>query len=169
MRILSEPDVLMQVIREELEELRDQFNDERRSEIVHTHLDLTMEDLIPSEDVVVTLSHAGYAKYQPLDRYRAQRRGGRGRSATQTRDEDFVAHFWVTNTHDTLLVFTSAGKVYRMRVYELPQASHNSRGRPMVNLLPLEEGERINAVLPTREDRKSTRLNSSHVAISYAV
>jgi len=151
MRILSEPDVLMQVIREELEELRDQFNDERRSEIVHTHLDLTMEDLIPSEDVVVTLSHAGYAKYQPLDRYRAQRRGGRGRSATQTRDEDFVAHFWVTNTHDTLLVFTSAGKVYRMRVYELPQASHNSRGRPMVNLLPLEEGERINAVLPTRE------------------
>src|SRR5690625_7737984 len=81
MRILSEPDVLMQVIREELEELRDQFNDERRSEIVHTHLDLTMEDLIPSEDVVVTLSHAGYAKYQPLDRYRAQRRGGRGRSA----------------------------------------------------------------------------------------
>src|SRR5690625_133619 len=151
MRILSEPDVLMQVIREELEELRDQFNDERRSEIVHTHLDLTMEDLIPSEDVVVTLSHAGYAKYQPLDRYRAQRRGGRGRSATQTRDEDFVAHFCVTNTHDTLLVFTSAGKVYRMSGYALPQASHNSRGRPMVNLLPLEEGERINAVLPTRE------------------
>jgi len=151
MRILSEPDALMQVIREELEALRDQFGDERRSEIVRDHLNLTMEDLITPEDVVVTLSHAGYAKYQPLDRYRAQRRGGRGRTATKTKDEDFVERFWVTNTHDTLLVFTSAGKVYKTKVYELPQAGHNSRGRPMVNLLPLEEGERINAVLPTRE------------------
>src|SRR5690625_7198520 len=101
-----------------------------------------MEDLIPSEDVVVTLSHAGYAKYQPLDRYRAQRRGGRRRSATQTRDEDFVAHFWVTNTHDTLLVFTSAGKVYRTRGYGLPQARNNSRRRPMLQLVPLGAGER---------------------------
>ncbi len=151
MRILSEPDALMEVIREELVALRDQFDDERRSEILRTHLDLTMEDLITPEDVVVTLSHAGYAKYQPLDRYRAQKRGGRGRSAARTKDEDFVERFWVTNTHDTLLVFTSAGKVYKTRVYELPQAGHNSRGRPMVNLLPLEEGERINAVLPTRE------------------
>jgi len=151
MRILSEPDALMQVIREELEALKDQFGDERRSEIVRDHLNLTMEDLITPEDVVVTLSHAGYAKYQPLDRYRAQRRGGRGRSAARTKNEDFVERFWVTNTHDTLLVFTSAGKVYKTKVYELPHAGHNSRGRPMVNLLPLEEGERINAVLPTRE------------------
>ncbi|MEE4331611.1 MAG: DNA gyrase C-terminal beta-propeller domain-containing protein, partial [Wenzhouxiangella sp.] len=151
MRILSEPDALMQVIREELEALKDQFGDERRSEIVRDHLNLTMEDLITPEDVVVTLSHAGYAKYQPLDRYRAQRRGGRGRSAAKTKNEDFVERFWVTNTHDTLLVFTSAGKVYKTKVYELPHAGHNSRGRPMVNLLPLEEGERINAVLPTRE------------------
>ena len=151
MRILSEPDALMEVIREELNALKDQFTDERRSEIVRDHLNLTMEDLITPEDVVVTLSHAGYAKYQPLDRYRAQRRGGRGRSATRTKDEDFVERFWVTNTHDTLLVFTSAGKVYKTKVYQLPQAGHNSRGRPMVNLLPLDEGERINAVLPTRE------------------
>ncbi len=151
MRILSEPDALMQVIRDELNELNERYADERRSEIVRDHLHLTMEDLITPEDVVVTLSHAGYAKYQPLDRYRAQKRGGRGRTATRTKDEDFVERFWVTNTHDTLLVFTSAGKVYKTKVYELPQAGHNSRGRPMVNLLPLDEGERINAVLPTRE------------------
>ncbi|MCA1779268.1 MAG: DNA gyrase subunit A [Xanthomonadaceae bacterium] len=150
-RILSEPDALMQVIREELESIRDEFGDARRTEIVNDQLDLTMEDLITPEDVVVTLSHAGYAKYQPLDRYRSQKRGGRGRSATKTKQEDFVERFWVTNTHDTLLVFTSAGKVYKTKVYELPQAGHNSRGRPMVNLLPLDEGERINAVLPTRE------------------
>jgi DNA gyrase subunit A len=151
MRILSEPDALMEVIHDELVALRDQFDDARRSEIMRDHLDLTMEDLITPEDVVVTLSHAGYAKYQPLDRYQAQKRGGRGRSAAKTKDEDFVERFWVTNTHDTLLVFTSAGKVYKTKVYELPQAGHNSRGRPMVNLLPLDEGERINAVLPTRE------------------
>ncbi len=151
MRILSEPDALMQVIKDELNALKDQFGDARRSEIVETHLDLTMEDLITPEDVVVTLSHAGYAKYQPLDRYRAQRRGGRGRTATKTKDEDFVERFWVTNTHDTLLIFTSAGKVYKTKVYELPQAGPQSRGRPMVNLLPLDEGERINAILPTRE------------------
>jgi DNA gyrase subunit A len=150
-RILSEPDALMQVIREELESVRDEFGDERRTEIVADQVDLTMEDLITPEDVVVTLSHAGYAKYQPLDRYRSQRRGGRGRSAAKTKDEDFVESFWVTNTHDTLLVFTSAGKVYKTKVYELPQAGHSSRGKPMVNLLPLDDGERINAVLPTRE------------------
>ncbi|MGY6554674.1 MAG: DNA gyrase subunit A [Wenzhouxiangella sp.] len=151
MRILSEPDALMQVIRDELAELKERYGDERRSEIVRDHLNLTMEDLITPEDVVVTLSHAGYAKYQPLDRYRAQKRGGRGRTATKTKDEDFVERFWITNTHDTLLAFTSAGKVYKTKVYELPQAGHNSRGRPMVNLLPLDEGERINAVLTTRE------------------
>ena len=150
-RILSEPDALMQVIRDELEAIRDDFGDGRRTEIVENQLDLTMEDLITPEDVVVTLSHGGYAKYQPLDRYRSQKRGGRGRSATKTKNEDFVERFWVTNTHDTLLVFTSAGKVYKTKVYEPPQAGHSSRGRPMVNLLPLDEGERINAVLPTRE------------------
>ncbi len=151
MKILSEPDALMQVIRDELTAIVDGFGDDRRTEIVQHQLDLTMEDLITPEDVVVTLSHAGYAKYQPLDRYRSQKRGGRGRSAAKTKQEDFVERFWVTNTHDTLLVFTSAGKVYKTKVYELPQASHTSRGRPMVNLLPLDDGERINAVLPTRE------------------
>lgn len=151
MRILSEPDALMQVIKDELAALKEQFGDERRSEIVETHLDLKMEDLITPEDVVVTLSHAGYAKYQPLERYRAQKRGGRGRSAAKTKDEDFVERFWVTNTHDTLLIFTNAGKVYKTKVYELPLAGPQSRGRPMVNLLPLEDGERINAILPTRE------------------
>ena len=151
MKILSEPDALMQVIRDELNAILEGYGDERRTEIVQDQLDLTMEDLITPEDVVVTLSHAGYAKYQPLDRYQSQKRGGRGRSATKTKQEDFVERFWVTNTHDTLLIFTSAGKVYKTKVYELPQAGHNSRGRPMVNLLPLDEGERINAVLPTRE------------------
>ncbi|MEM7053826.1 MAG: DNA gyrase subunit A [Pseudomonadota bacterium] len=151
MRILSEPDALMQVIRDELNAILEGYGDERRTEIVQDQLDLTMEDLITPEDVVVTLSHAGYAKYQPLDRYQSQKRGGRGRSAAKTKQEDFVERFWVTNTHDTLLIFTSAGKVYKTKVYELPQAGHNSRGRPMVNLLPLDEGERINAVLPTRE------------------
>ncbi len=150
-RILSEPDALMQVIRDELIAIRDEFGDARRTEIMADQLDLTMEDLITPEDVVVTLSHAGYAKYQPLDRYRSQKRGGRGRTAARTKDEDFVESFWITNTHDTLLIFTSAGKVYKTKVYELPQAGHASRGRPMVNLLPLDEGERINAVLPTRE------------------
>jgi len=151
MRILSEPDALMQVIRDELNSLKEQFGDERRSEIIETHLDLTMEDLITPEDVVVTLSNLGYAKYQPLERYRSQKRGGRGRSATKTKDEDFVERFWVTNTHDTLLIFTNAGKVYKTKVYELPLAGPQSRGRPMVNLLPLDEGEKINAILPTRE------------------
>ncbi len=150
-RILSEPDALMHVIRDELISIRDEFGDARRTEIMADQLDLTMEDLITPEDVVVTLSHSGYAKYQPLDRYRSQKRGGRGRAAARTKNEDFVESFWVTNTHDTLLIFTSAGQVYKIKVYELPQAGHASRGRPMVNLLPLAEGERINAVLPTRE------------------
>ncbi|GAB4179894.1 MAG: DNA gyrase subunit A [Wenzhouxiangellaceae bacterium] len=150
-RILSEPDALMEVIRDELIAIRDEYGDARRTEIVRDQLDLTLEDLIAPEDVVLTLSHAGYAKYQPLERYRSQRRGGRGRSATRTKEEDFVESFWITNTHDTLLVFTSAGKVYKIKVYELPQAGHASRGRPMVNLLPLDEGERINAVLPIRD------------------
>ncbi len=151
LEILSNPDRLMAVIREELLEIREQFGDERRSEIIRTRLDLTLEDLITEEDVVVTLSHQGYAKAQPLDVYRAQRRGGKGKAATTTKDEDFVEKLFVANTHDTILCFSSLGKCYWLKVYELPQAGRNARGRPMVNLLPLEEGERINAILPIRE------------------
>ncbi len=149
--ILDSTDRLMQVIREELEAVKEQYGDDRRSEILENRLDLTMEDLITPEDVVVTLSHLGYAKYQPLTAYQAQRRGGRGKSATAMKDEDFVDQLWVANTHDTLLCFSSNGKCYWLKVYELPQGSRASRGKPIVNLLPLEEGERINAVLPVRE------------------
>ncbi len=151
LKILNEPDVMQQVIRDELLEIREQFGDQRRTEILERHLNLSMEDMIAEEDVVVTLSHGGYAKTQSLDRYQAQRRGGRGRSATKMKDEDFIERLWVTNTHDTLLCFSSTGKVYWIKVYELPVASHASRGKPFVNLLPLEEGERINAVLPVRD------------------
>jgi DNA gyrase subunit A len=151
LEILSSADRLMQVIREELEGIREQFGDERRSEIVVNQMDLTLEDLINEEDVVVTLSHQGYAKSQPVDAYRAQRRGGRGKTATATKDEDFVEKLFVANTHDTILCFSSRGKCYWLKVYELPQAGRGARGRPMVNLLPLEQGERINAVLPVRE------------------
>jgi DNA gyrase subunit A len=149
--ILSSPDRLMQVIRDELCDIRDQFGDERRTEILTTHLDLSLEDLITEEDVVVTLSHAGYAKAQSLDVYQAQRRGGKGKSATATKEEDFVDQLFIASTHDTILCFSSRGKVYWLKVYELPQAGRGARGKPMVNLLPLEEGERINAVLPVRE------------------
>ncbi|MEM7705099.1 MAG: DNA gyrase subunit A [Pseudomonadota bacterium] len=149
--ILSDPDKLMAVIREELEDLREKFGDERRTVINERHTGLSLEDLISEEDVVVTLSHAGYAKAQPLDAYRAQRRGGRGRSATSMKDEDFVDKLFVANTHDTLLCFTSNGKIYWIKVFELPQASRAARGKPIVNLLPLAEGERVNAVLPVRE------------------
>ena len=149
--ILQNPDRLMQVIREELEEMRDQFGDERRTEILTDHLDLTLEDLITEEDVVVTLSHAGYAKSQPLSDYRAQRRGGRGKSAAAVREEDFIDKLFIASTHDTILCFSSRGKVYWLKVYELPQASRISRGKPIVNLLPLEADERINAILPVRD------------------
>ena len=149
--ILQNPDRLMQVIREELEEMRDQFGDQRRTEILTDHLDLTLEDLITEEDVVVTLSHAGYAKSQPLSDYRAQRRGGRGKSAAAVREEDFIDKLFIASTHDTILCFSSRGKVYWLKVYELPQASRISRGKPIVNLLPLEADERINAILPIRD------------------
>ncbi len=149
--ILSDPDRLMQVIREELLAVRDQFGDERRTEILDEHLGLSLEDLISEEDVVVTLSHAGYAKSQPIGDYRAQRRGGRGKSATAMKQEDFVDKLFVANTHDTILCFSTRGRVYWMKVYELPQAGRAARGRPIVNLLPLEEGERITAVLPVKD------------------
>ena len=149
--ILSRPERLMLVIREELEDIRDRYGDERRTEILEDQLDLSMEDLITEEDVVVTLSHAGYAKSQPIDTYRSQRRGGRGKSATSMKDEDFIDKLFIASTHDTLLCFSSKGKVYWLKVYQLPQASRAARGQPIVNLLQLEEGERINAVLPIRE------------------
>ncbi|MGD2083389.1 MAG: DNA gyrase C-terminal beta-propeller domain-containing protein, partial [Chromatiales bacterium] len=132
-------------------EIREQFGDERRTEILTDRLDLTLEDLITEEDVVVTLSHAGYAKAQPLTVYQAQRRGGKGKAAAATREDDFIDKLFVANTHDTLLCFSSHGKVYWLKVYQLPQAGRAARGRPMVNLLPLEQGERINAVLPVRD------------------
>ncbi len=151
LRILSDPDRLTEVIREELKEIRERYGDARRTEIVATQEDLTMEDLIGEEDVVVTLSHAGYAKIQPVDAYRAQRRGGRGKAAASVREEDFIEKLFIANTHDTLLCFSSRGRVYWLKVYQFPQAGRSARGRPIVNLLPLEEGERINALLPVRE------------------
>ena len=149
--ILGDPDKLVEVIKSELEEVRETYGDERRTEIVQDHSDLSEEDLIPEEEVVVTLSHAGYAKAQQLDVYQAQKRGGRGRSATKVKDEDFIDNLFVANTHDTMLCFSSRGKVYWLKVYQVPQASRGSRGKPIVNLLPLEDGERINAVRPIRE------------------
>lgn len=149
--ILADSEKLLQVIREELEAIRDQYGEERRTEIISSQLDLTMEDLINEEDMVVTISRSGYAKSQPLSDYRAQRRGGRGKSATSVKDEDVVEHLLVASTHDTILLFSNKGKVYWLKVYELPQAGRGSRGRPMVNLLPLEEGEQISTILPVRE------------------
>jgi DNA gyrase subunit A len=149
--ILGSPDRLMQVIRDELLEIREQYGDERRTEIIENRLDLTLEDLITEEDVVVTLSHAGYAKAQPISTYQAQRRGGKGKIATATKDEDFVDKLFIASTHDTILCFSNLGKVYWLKVYELPQAGRNARGKPIVNLLPLDEEEQINAILPVRE------------------
>jgi len=149
--ILSSPEKLMAVIRDELIDMKEQFGDERRTEIISDRLELTLEDLITEEDVVVTLSHQGYAKAQPLDVYQAQKRGGKGKSATRTKDEDFIDKLFVASTHDTILCFSSRGRVYWLKVYQLPQAGSNARGKPMVNLLPLEQDERINAVLPIRE------------------
>jgi DNA gyrase subunit A len=149
--IIKNPDELVRVIREELQEIRDNYADERRTEILEDHSNLTVEDLIPEEDLVVTLSHGGYAKSQGLDTYQAQKRGGRGRSATKVKDEDFVEKLFVANSHDTLLCFSSRGKVYWLKVYKVPRASRGARGKPLINLLPLQEDERINAVLPVRE------------------
>src|SRR3984885_6167859 len=149
--ILTRPERLTEVVRDELLEMREAYGDARRTEINRDHLDLTTEDLIEPQDVVVTLSHAGYAKSQPVTEYQTQRRGGRGRSATSVKDEDFVEKLFVANTHDTVLCFSNRGKVYWLKVYKLPQAGHNARGKPMVNLLPLEEGEKINAVLPVQQ------------------
>ncbi|MCL1073080.1 DNA topoisomerase (ATP-hydrolyzing) subunit A [Shewanella dokdonensis] len=142
---------LMEVIKEELQEVLTQFGDARRTEINESAADLSLEDLINEEDVVVTLSHLGYAKYQPLTDYQAQRRGGKGKAATKVKDEDFVEQLLIANTHDTILCFSDFGKLYWLKVYQLPLASRQSRGRPIVNLLPLEGEERITAILPVRE------------------
>ncbi len=149
--ILRDPDRLMQVIRDELVAIRDQYADRRRTEITEDQADISLLDLIAPEDVVVTISHAGYVKAQPIAEYQAQRRGGKGRSASNLKDEDFIDRLFVANSHDTVLCFSSHGKVYWLKVYELPQASYGARGRPIVNLLPLEPGERINATLPVPE------------------
>jgi DNA gyrase subunit A len=151
LEILSNPDKLQSVIRKELEEVRATYADKRRTEIVEAYDDLTIEDLIPEEALVVTLSHSGYAKAQPVADYQAQRRGGRGRAAARMKDEDFVDQLFVADSHDTLLCFSTRGKVYWLKVYQLSKAGFGSRGRPIVNLLPLEEGERITTVLPVKE------------------
>ncbi len=149
--ILARPERLTSVVRTEIIEIRDNFGDARRTEISLDHLNLSTEDLIEPQDVVVTLSHAGYAKSQPVSDYQAQRRGGRGRSATAVKDEDFIEKFFVAHTHDTVLCFSNRGKVYWLRVFQLPQAGRGSRGKPIVNLLPLQEGEKINALLPVKQ------------------
>ena len=151
LEILRSPERLMEIIREELVGIRDEFGDQRLTNIVETQEDLTMEDLITEQDMVVTLSHGGYAKTQPLDTYRAQRRGGRGKSASGVKDEDFIEHLMVANTHDTILCFTNRGKVYWLRVFRIPQAGRTARGRPMINILPLEDDEKITAMLPLHD------------------
>ncbi len=163
LEILQSHERLMRIIRDELVVLRDQYGDARRTEIRASRVDLKLEDLITVEDVVVTLSHAGYAKAQPVSDYRAQRRGGRGKSATSMKEEDFVDKLFVANTHDTILCFSNRGKVYWLKVYEIPQAGRGARGKPIVNLLPLDEGERINAILPVKvfEEGKSVFMATS--------
>jgi DNA gyrase subunit A len=149
--ILENPDRLREVIRDELREVKEAFGDDRRSEIRASEEDLDILDLIAPEDVVVTLSHSGYAKRQPVTAYRAQKRGGRGRNAAATKDEDFIDQLWLVNTHDTLLTFTSSGRVFWLPVYQLPDAGPNARGRPIINWLALEQGEQVQAVVPVRE------------------
>ncbi len=151
LEILNSAERLMEVIREELEAIIAEYGDERRTEITASQQDLTVADLITEEDMVVTISHGGYAKTQPLTMYQAQRRGGKGKSATAVKDEDFVEKLLIASTHDTILCFTNFGKVYWLKVYEIPPASRAARGRPVVNILPLSEGERITTILPVNE------------------
>lgn len=151
LEILGSSERLMAVIREELEEVKAEYGDERRTEIIATRRDLTLADLIAEEDMAVTLSHGGYAKIQPITDYQAQRRGGRGKSASAIKDEDFIEHLLVASSHDTILCFSNMGKVYWLKVYDIPVASRQSRGRPIVNLLPLDADERITTILPIRE------------------
>lgn len=154
-RILTIPERLMEVIREELIKVRDEFGDIRRTEIVASQMDLTTADLIPEEERVVTISYGGYAKSQPLAAYQAQRRGGKGKSATGVKDEDYIEHLLVANSHATLLLFSSKGKVYSLRTFDIPEASRTARGRPLVNIIPLDEGEKITTMLPVDEFTES--------------
>ncbi|MBV2234698.1 MAG: DNA gyrase subunit A, partial [Sterolibacterium sp.] len=149
--ILARPERVTAIIGEELTAIRTQFNDPRRSEIIMSAHDINIEDLITPQDMVVTLSHGGYIKSQPLSEYKAQKRGGRGKQAAAMKDDDFVDHLFVANTHDYILCFSNRGRVYWLKVYEAPQGSRTSRGKPIVNLFPLEEGEKITAVLPVKE------------------
>jgi len=148
--ILATPSRVTQMIIDELAAIRQQFADKRRSEIVHNAQDLSLEDLITPQDVVVTLSHTGYIKSQPLEEYRSQRRGGRGKQAAATKEDDFIDKMFVANTHDYILCFSSLGQVYWLKVYEVPQGGRASRGKPIINLFPLKEGEKINAILPVK-------------------
>lgn len=156
LHILNSSERLMEVIEQELEQVKAEFGDTRRTEITAAAHDINLEDLIEQEDVVVTLSHQGYVKYQPLTEYEAQKRGGKGKAATKMKDEDFIERLLVANTHDTILCFSTHGRVYWMKTYQLPLASRASRGKPIVNLLPLQDGERITAILPITdfEDNK---------------
>ncbi|MEO8674267.1 MAG: DNA gyrase subunit A [Casimicrobiaceae bacterium] len=149
--ILANPDRVTVIVRDELKGIRDQFGDTRRSEIVAQGVDLSMEDLIAPEDMVVTLSHGGYMKAQPVDEYRAQKRGGRGKQATATKEDDFVDRMFIANTHDFILCFSNRGRVYWLKVYNVPQGQRAARGKPIVNLVPLAENEKITAVLPVKE------------------
>ena len=149
--ILATPARVTAIIADELKAIKEQYGDKRRSEIVENALDLSTEDLITAEDVVVTLSHTGYIKSQALAEYRAQKRGGRGKQAATTKDDDFIDKMFVANTHDNILCFSSRGQVYWLKAYEVPQGSRTSRGKPIVNLFPLQEGEKINAILPIKE------------------
>lgn len=151
LEILQVPERLVEVIKEELLDVKAQFNDVRRTQILDTHLNLSLEDLIAEEDRVITLSHDGYIKAQPLSDYEAQRRGGKGRSVTAVKDSDFVEQLFIANTHDTMLCFSNRGRVYWIKVYELPQAGRNAKGKPVINLLPFEKDERLNAILTTRD------------------
>jgi len=151
LEVLRDESRLMEIIREELLAVRDEYGDDRMTEIVESQEDLTTEDLITPQDMVVTLSNGGYAKTQPLSDYQAQRRGGRGKSASSVKEEDFIERLLIANTHDTILCFSNMGKVFWLRVFQIPMASRTARGRPVVNILPLEEGERITAMLQVSE------------------
>ena len=154
LQILGNPEKLMHVVRDELVAVRDDYGDERLTEITESQEDLTMEDLIQEQDMVVTLSKGGYAKTQPIDTYRAQRRGGKGKMASSLKDEDYIERLMVANTHDTILCFTNLGRVFWLRVFQIPTAGRAARGRPLVNILPLDDEERITAMLPINEYRE---------------
>ncbi len=151
--ILSKPHRVTAIILSELKEIKTQFGDKRRSEIVANGQEMSIEDLIANEDVVVTMSHTGYVKYQPVADYRAQKRGGRGKQATATKDDDFIENLFIAKTHDYVLCFSNKGRVYWLKVYEIPLGSRGSRGKPIVNLLQLQPGEKISTVLPIKEFR----------------